>query len=74
MSVLTPTACPYCASTGLRRIRSTFVSLDAACFSHVNKRLAQLIYSVWANNQDDEQRGYPLFRDYLNHVLESEDE
>jgi len=61
--------CPQCGTANLRVHRAPLEQmLKADCFSGVDGRLVQMLYSVWATD-DELKRMYPRFVDYLNNEL-----
>lgn len=61
--------CPVCGTANLKTHTAPLAQmLKAACFSHVDPRLVQMLYSVWAVDPDF-KRLYPRFVDYLNNEL-----
>jgi len=61
--------CPQCGTSNLKTHRAPLEQmLKADCFSGIDNRLVQMLYSVWA--MDDElKRMYPQFVDYLQNEL-----
>jgi hypothetical protein len=61
--------CPQCGTANLREHKAPLQEmLKAACFSGVDGRLVQMLYSVWATDAEF-KRIYPRFVDYLNNEL-----
>lgn len=61
--------CPICGTANLKLHRDALAEmLHGACFAHVDPRLVQMLYSVWATDADFKQM-YPRFIDYLNNEL-----
>lgn len=61
--------CPQCGTQTLTLIEAPLREfLRAACFRHVDPRLVQMLYSVWATD-DTFRKLYPRFVDYLENEL-----
>jgi ribosomal protein S27AE len=61
--------CPQCGTSNLTIHKAPLEQmLKASCFSGVDGRLVQMLFSVWATD-DELKRMYPRFVDYLSNEL-----
>lgn len=68
LTTVAPKACPWCASTAVTAVKSSFDSLKAECFSKHSPELVTLLCEQWASpleNEDDPKEEFPFFIDYL---------
>lgn len=68
--------CPYCGSDQLTQVKSSFVALEARCFSGVDRTLVQLLLETWVRPEEgdpDLKLTHTFFIDYLKIVLEVKD-
>ena len=63
--------CPQCGTQNLRMHKAPLAEyLQAKCFSGVDPRLVQMLYSVWGSD-DEAQASFPRFVDFLRDQLEN---
>ena len=61
--------CPQCGTANLKTHKAPLSEmLKARCFSQVDHRLVQMLYSVWAMDAQA-KADFPRFVDYLNDQL-----